>query len=88
MPERIVAMSEKRETQPRLCPWCKTRPRVAHYESAGAGWDVECINEDCPVEPSLVRWFGTYDEAVTIWNSMGRVRREGSRPGREEEVIT
>lgn len=55
----------------KLCPWCGCQPalRARLYEGDGKlHFDVQCENEQCPVQPGTQFEYEVPEEAVGVFN--------------------
>ena len=59
-------------SETRMCPYCGQYPRISDINGHIAepvGVMIECVNEDCPVQPFVVcddNWFEKY--AIDKWD--------------------
>jgi len=66
-------MSE--ELTPLPCPFCGYTPQVSSYEYRlpsgrvySTQWKVECVEYNCPAQPTVDWHYFTREEAVEAWN--------------------
>lgn len=61
------------------CPYCGHKPAFFRFDSISPlfpdiEYTVECINSECPVNPSVSR--GTEYEATEAWNTRAKEVKE------------
>lgn len=72
-------MSEVRAGSSRFellpCPFCGYMPQVSSYEYHlplgkvyGTQWKVECMDDNCPAQPTVDWHYFTREEAIAAWN--------------------
>ena len=52
-----------------ICPWCKKEVVVSDYYDSEY-LDIECNNEDCPVQPTSMS-YDTEKDAIDAWRGYG-----------------
>jgi len=68
------------EMIPLPCPFCGYMPQVSSYEYRTPSgkpyaiqWKVECMDDNCPAQPTVDWHYFTREEAIEAWN-----RRDGA----------
>lgn len=51
---------------PVKCPWCKADPKMQPAHDGSGKEALECVNEDCPVQPSTD--YMEWPRVITAWN--------------------